>query len=239
MKEKITVGGWSKQKLNGLLAESSIIDDAGERIVFLSKEFLGFPYEASTLIGDSIIPERLVINLTAFDCFTFLDYIEAMRLSRSYDDFRDNLVRIRYKECKITYKNRNHFFTDWLFYNTKYVQDETETIGGKKTKKVTKMLNRADNNSLLLAGITPFKRTISFIPVVQIDEQILLRLRRGDYVGIYTDQVGLDVSHVGIIASDGPAPHLRHASSVARKVIEEDLVGYISEKPGIVILRPY
>jgi len=239
VKEKIALGDWSKQKLNRLLAESSIIDDAGERIVFLSKEFLGFPYEASTLIGDSITPERLVINLTAFDCFTFLDCIEAMRLSRSYEDFRDNLVRIRYKECKITYENRNHFFTDWLFYNTKFVQDRTETIGGKKTRKITKILNRTDDSSSFLAGIKPFKRTISFIPAVQIDESILLRFKRGDYAGIYTDQTGLDVSHVGIIVSDGLVPYLRHASSAAGKVIEEDFIGYIAGKSGIIILRPH
>lgn len=239
VKEKIILGVWSKQNLDGFLAKSSKIDNVGERIAFLSREFLGTPYEASTLIGGPITPEIPVVNLAAFDCFTFLDCIEAMRLSRSYDNFCENLIRVRYREGKMGYERRNHFFTDWLLYNAKFVRDRTEMIGGKKTRKVTKMLNRAYDGSLFLAGIKPFERTISFIPAAQIDESTNLQLRTGDYIGIYTDQTGLDVSHVGILVNDGLAPCFRHASSAAGKVVEENFIRYISGKPGITIFRPY
>jgi hypothetical protein len=65
-------------------------------------------------------------------------------------------------------------------------------------------------------------------------------LRTGDYVGIYAEARGLDVSHVGIIVKSDDTAHLRHASSIPshRRVIDEDFVTYMSGKPGMIVLRP-
>ena len=41
MKEKILLGTWSEERLDRLIAESAKIKDIGERIAFLSKQFLG------------------------------------------------------------------------------------------------------------------------------------------------------------------------------------------------------
>ena len=144
MKEKILLGTWSEKKLDGLIADAAKIKDIGERIVLLSGQFIGMPYKESTLIGDTTTPETLVINIEAFDCFTFLDCVEAMRLSRSFVDFHENLIRIRYKEGIVGYERRNHFFTDWSLHNTDFVQDRTKEIGNKKIKTVTKNLNCKD-----------------------------------------------------------------------------------------------
>ena len=151
MNETLFLGTWSEEKLDRLIAEAAKIKDIGERIAFLSGQFLGAPYKESTLIGDMTTPETLVINIEAFDCFTFLDCIEAMRLSRSFVDFHENLIRIRYKEGVIGYERRNHFFTDWSVYNTDFVQDRTKEIGGKKIKTVKKILNRKDDGLLFPA----------------------------------------------------------------------------------------
>jgi hypothetical protein len=66
----------------------------------ISEEFLGIPYRGFTLVGDREIPERLVIDLEGMDCFTFLDYVEAIRLSRSADDFPHALIGVRYREAQ-------------------------------------------------------------------------------------------------------------------------------------------
>jgi hypothetical protein len=63
-------------------------------------------------------------------------------------------------------------------------------------------------------------------------------LRTGDYAGLYTEKSGLDVSHVGIIIKERGATLLRHASSLQKKVIDQDLVKYLTDKPGLVVLRP-
>jgi hypothetical protein len=239
MNEKIILGTWSEEKLDELIVEAAKKKDIGERITFLSGYFIGAPYKESTLIGDMTISERLVINFKTFDCFTFLDCIEAMRLSRFFADFYEKLTRIRYKKGVIKYERRNHFFTDWSLYNKDFVRDKTKETGGKKARIVTKILNRKDDGSCFLPGIRPFKRMISYIPSEDIDETTHARLQTGDYVGIYSDLPGLDVSHVGIIIKDGPDIYFRHASSTARKVVDQIFSEYISGKPGIVMLRPY
>jgi hypothetical protein len=65
-------------------------------------------------------------------------------------------------------------------------------------------------------------------------------MRTGDYVGIYSEIKGLDVSHVGIVIKDGDKIYLRHASSQKkqRKVVDQDFKDYIFKKPGIIVFRP-
>ena len=65
-------------------------------------------------------------------------------------------------------------------------------------------------------------------------------MKTGDFVGIYSEIQGLDVSHVGIITIDDNIHYLRHASSAKeyKKVIDQDLKDYLSNKPGIIVLRP-
>jgi hypothetical protein len=237
--ETILLGTWSEEKFDGLIAEASKTKNIGERIAFLSGQFLGTPYKESTLIGNATAPEILVINIEAFDCFTFLDCIEAMRLSRSFVDFHKSLIRIRYKEDLVKYERRNHFFTDWFVYNTDFVQDITREIGGKKIKTSKKILNRKDDGSYFVPGIGLFERMISYIPSERVNKTICAQLRTGDYVGIYSSLSGLDVSHVGIIVKGGPGMYFRHASSAAQKVIDQDFSEYIVGKLGIIILRPY
>ena len=64
-------------------------------------------------------------------------------------------------------------------------------------------------------------------------------MNTGDYAGIYTDREGLDVSHTGIIIKKNDKTYLRHASpkEIYRKVVDEDLAEYFSDKPGLVIFR--
>ena len=237
--EKIILGTWSGERLDRLIADAAKIKNIGERIAFLSEKFLGTPYKESMLIGAPTIPEKLVINTKNFDCFTFLDCIEAMRLSRSFADFHENLIRVRYKAGIVRYDRRNHFFTDWSEQNRAFVSDRTKEIGGKKTETVTKILNRKDDGSSLLPGIAPIKRIISYITSEGMNKTVCALLQTGDYVGIYSDLPGLDVSHVGIVVKDGPYINFRHASSAARKVVDQDFSEYISDKAGIIILRPF
>jgi hypothetical protein len=64
-------------------------------------------------------------------------------------------------------------------------------------------------------------------------------MKTGDYVGIYSEKEGLDVSHVGIIIKEKDAVNLRHTSSLKkhREVIDEDFKEYLKNKPGIIALR--
>ncbi len=234
------LGRWAEDELDRIIRDASGIADPGEHIAFLSEYFLNTPYQESTLIGSENKEEELVIDLSRLDCFTFIDYVEAMRLSRSYPDFHERLIQVRYQRGLISYRTRNHFFTDWAACRPAFVRDITEEIGKGAAKNVLKTLNRRDDGTLFLNGIATVKRAITYIPADKIDDAVLQRLKTGDYAGIYSDSAGLDVSHVGIIVRAGDSLFLRHASSSPdlRRTVDHDLKQYVKAKPGLIVLRP-
>lgn len=239
-KEIIITGRWDIKGLDTLLQESYKISEPDGQVEFLSGQFLGIPYKENTLIGSMDIAEIFVINLEALDCLTFLEYIEAMRLSSSFAEFKSNLRRIRYRDAIVDYQMREHFFTDWQEYNSEFVEDVTLQIGDRGTVIAEKMLNKKEDGSYFLPGIAPRLKKINYIPLVCIDDTLTARLKTGDYIGIYSEKAGLDVSHTGIFVKSANMPVLRHASSEQkhRYVIDHDFRQYISRKFGIVILRP-
>ncbi|MBI5076701.1 MAG: DUF1460 domain-containing protein [Nitrospirae bacterium] len=234
------MGRWTENELDRNICEAARIADPEERIALLSEYFLNTPYQESTLIGSERVEEKLVVDLSGLDCFTFLDYVEAMRLSRSFSDFQDTLKQVRYRGGLVSYRTRHHFFTDWAAYRSAFVKDATIETGLNQAKKVQKTLNREDDGTLFLQGIDPVERTIAYIPTDKIDAPIIQNLKTGDYAGIYSDKVGLDVSHVGIIFRAGASLFLRHASSSTdlRKIVDQDFMQYMKGKPGLIVLRP-
>jgi hypothetical protein len=240
MKEYILFGKFSKRDIGRILSHASLISDTGGRIAYLSGQFLGTEYKEATLIGDEDTPEVFVIDLAGLDCFTFIEYVEAMRLSKSLAEFRKNLTKVRYKSGLIAYRNRNHFFTDWNESNADRIDDVTETIGRHKTILMEKILNRKQDGSYFLNGIQPVQRTIRCLPSASLDDEMYANLKTGDYIGVCSQSPGLDVSHVGILIQQHDAMVFRHASSQEqyRKVVDQDFRRYIADKPGIIILRP-
>ena len=238
MEEKIDFGNWTAQTFDELLRESAKISSVGSRIEFLSKQFINTPYKKSTLIGDIDNPEIFVINLGGIDCFTFLDYIEAMRISISHFEFTDNLKKVRYKSGKISYEERHHFFTDLAEFNASLVNDISVSISNGKNKLITKKLNEKNDGTQFLTGIPCIDRKIIYVPSMAIDDLVMDKLNTGDYIGIYSETQGLDVSHVGIIVIKKNTVYFRHASSKHQRVVDEDFIDYITDKPGIIALRP-
>jgi hypothetical protein len=238
--EKILLGTWAGDQMSGILHEGSRIGAMPERIRFLSDKLLGTPYRESTLIGDRDIPEVFVVDLTGLDCFTFIDYIDAMRLSTTIEEFKEQVRRARYREGRVTFRGRNHFFTDWSHFNNDRVLDITEEIGRGQAVKTLVNLNRKEDGSLFIPGIKPSRREMAYIPVSALNSSVTERLVTGDYLGIYADTPGLDVSHVGIVIQQGGRSWLRHASSLEkyRKVVDDALPAYLEGKPGVIVLRP-
>lgn len=237
MREQIILGKWTADEINKLLRDFSAIDDTGKKIDLISGKFLGIEYKESTLIGDINTPEMFVINLEGVDCFTFLDYIAAMHISGSFAEFKENLRKIRYQSGKVAYENRNHFFTDWLQFNSDLVGDATEHVSAGKSRQAKKILNRKNAETYFLPSLPCRERTITYIPSETINDAVIENLKTGDYVGIYSEKTGLDVSHVGILIKNKNDVLFRHASKSSMKVIDEDFWKYISDKPGVIVLR--
>jgi len=236
---KIDLGSWHEKQIDRLLSDANKIENVSEKIDFISLMFLDTKYKGDTLIGNKDTKEVFVINLREVDCFTFIDYVEAMRRSSSFNEFKRKLKNVRYQKGIIDFSKRNHFFTDWAEYSSDYIENITEKIGGDKTKKIVKDLNKKKDGTFFLLGLPPKKRTVSFIPASELNTDMTNKLKTGDYIGIYTDIAGLDVTHVGIIIKKDKI-YFRNATSKKglEKVVDTDFKEYIAKRPGIVILRP-
>jgi len=227
--QDVNLGNWSKNSFNKFLEKEKSIDE-------ISSAFLNTSYKANVLIGSLLKKEKLVIDLANLDCFTYVDYIEAIKNSNDYESFKKNLISLRYKNSTISFKNRNHFFTDWIAQNG--FENITSKLS-KNTKKQIKYLNKKDDNNLYLKGIDIIKREVEYLEPQFVDKDFLKKLQTGDYIGIYTPKIGLDVTHTGMIIKKDGKIFFRHASSKKsnRKVVDNLFVDYIKKTPGILVLR--
>jgi hypothetical protein len=147
---------------------------------------------------------------------------------------------VRYRSGSLSFANRNHFFTDWKAFNSELVVDVTKRVGGDKCKEVSKRLNEQQDGTHFVPGVSCRLREVVYLQSIHVDDAVISKLRTGDYIGIYSKEDGLDVSHVGIFINKQSDSYLRHASSVKkyRKVIDEDIRDYLEAKAGIIVLRP-
>lgn len=206
----------------------------------VSAAFLGTPYGANTLVGSADEPEELVVELQRVDCFSYADYVEALkRAGGDRNAFMDSLIDIRYKDGVVGFANRKHFFTDWAATAPAVATDITAGLSDKAIE-TTKNLNAKDSGGVYLPGLPVVARTLSYLPSEQVDEEVLSRLRTGDYLGAYAEDGGLDVTHVGIFVSTPQGPLFRNASSLSadNKVVDTPLADYLATVPGLVVLRP-
>ena len=213
--------------------------DMSRRAEALSRQFLGTPYGADTLVGSATEPEQLVVELEQMDCFTFADYVEALKRAENRDEFIDALIAVRYQDGLIEFASRRHFFTDWAAGTPAIATDVTADLSAD-TVTVAKNLNQKDAGGVYLPGLPVVAREVTYLPSGSVDDTVLSRLRTGDYVGAYAADGGLDVTHVGLFVAGPNGPLLRNASSLSsdQRVVDSPFLDYVRTVPGIVVLRP-
>ncbi len=237
--DMINLGRWSEVDLSKIISSANLIESPGAQVVMLSNLFVDTSYAENTLVGGPHKVEQLVLNLDGFDCFTFLDVVESLRRASDSENLLEQLKGVRYTNGMVTYANRRHFFSDWVAEDVTAIEDFTDRVGQGRTLKVSKQLNRKADGSLWLPGIAIRPRQIYYIPTANMDTDMLSALQPGDYIGIYSNHAGLDVSHTGLIVKREGRVLLRHASSRSDtgRVVDEDLLEYLQNKPGLLIYR--
>jgi hypothetical protein len=222
-------------------------------------ELLNTTYVGHTLEKE---PEQLVVNLRELDCTTFAENCLALaRTIKSgvptFEKFCSELKNIRYYNGEIKdYTSRIHYFSDWIFENSKrgFVADVSGEITQTPYPLNVNFMSTHPESYRQLKSNNTFIKTIAekekhitlrkmfFIP----EEKLALvepLLYDGDIVGITTTINGMDVSHVGILIIKSGRMHLLHASSVLKKVVvsDETLEDYLKGSKsvtGIMVARP-
>ena len=211
------------------------------RTLHFAKQMLDVPYVAGTLDGNS--SEELVVRTDALDCTTFVETVLALcitdrQVERSYEAFKESLTKIRYREGVCNgYTSRLHYFSDWIRDNEQmgFIRECTSetTCAQSQELWLNFMSTHSDSylpmkhNPSLVEEIATYEKAFQGTLVYYIPKDKLnlssddLKIKNGDILAITTNIKGLDVVHIGFAFWKGGELHLLHASSIAKKVIED------------------
>lgn len=221
----------------------------GDRIGRIGERFVGTAYIPQTL--DPPGPERLVVNLRAFDCVTFVESV--LTLARVVgaldptaappsaealmDEYERLLTAIRYRGGeRLGYPSRLHYFSEWIADNeTKgFVRDVTGDLGGVVDPEPREFMTEhreaywqmADSSVFSAIGEAETRlvdQPRRMIPEVRVGE-VVSEIRTGDIIAATSTLPGLDVAHTGIALRRGGVLYLMHAPLVGESV-------QVSERP--------
>lgn len=215
-KYQTTMDSITAEKVSRIIRSDVILSSSekhGEVISRVSSAFLRTPYQADTLIDGPGPPEALVVNFNGVDCFTLAAYVEALTRSHDQKSFLHNLAVVRYTGGNVDYLSHRHFFSDWFASAIHNTRDVTPDISPDYAV-ADKQLNRKPDGGEYILGLGIHPRKINYIPGKAISQQMLDRLKTGDYVGVYSPIEGLDVSHVGIVVRHDGQVWFRNTSSL-------------------------
>ena len=211
------------------------------RTLHFAKKMLGVPYVAGTLDGNE--EEQLVVLVDSLDCTTFVETVLAFciadkRGERDFEGFKKALTDIRYRDGILNgYTSRLHYFSDWIRNNEQmgFVKECTSETACSQPKElwldfmtthVDSYLPMKKNPELVKVMATHEKNwqgtIVSYIPKEKLDlPSDELKIKDGDVLALVTNIKGLDIVHVGFAFWKEGKLHLLHASSSAKKVIED------------------
>ena len=220
------------------------------RTLHFAKKMLGVPYVAGTLDGNE--EEQLVVLVDSLDCTTFVETVLAFciadkRGERDYEGFKNALTQVRYRDGILNgYTSRLHYFSDWILNNeqmgfVKECTSETACSLPKElwldfmTTHVDSYLPMKKNPELVKEMASHEKNwqgaVVSYIPKEKLNlSPEELKIKDGDVLAMVTNIKGLDIVHVGFAFWKEGKLHLLHASSSAKKVIEDPKTQYESSK---------
>lgn len=210
------------------------------------------------------IPERLRVELSRFECVTFIESSLAaarcgFREEPTAACFEREVTASRYRGGAISdYASRLHYFDDWIDDNEarKRLKNLTAELGGEPLSRSyfhisSRVLPRSDVSKDALAVLTrevaATESRLSGVPHLVLSRErapgVLDQLEDGDLVAFVRERSGLLVHHAGFIYRVRGKPRLLHASSYHQRVVltGEDVVSYLLRRPerlGVLVARP-
>ena len=223
------------------LKEAVTLSKDSCRTLHFAKLMMGVPYVAGTLDGNE--EERLVVRTNALDCTTFVETVLAFciadkRGERDFKGFKKALTDVRYRDGILNgYTSRLHYFSDWIRNNEQmgFVKECTSESACAQPKELWLdfMTTHVDSylpmkkDSELVKEMAAHEKNwqgtiVRYIPKDKLNlSPEELKIKDGDILTITTNIKGLDVVHVGFAFWKADKLHLLHASSNAKKVIED------------------
>ncbi|HEX4951541.1 MAG TPA: N-acetylmuramoyl-L-alanine amidase-like domain-containing protein [Blastocatellia bacterium] len=214
-----------------ILKASSQLPTIGERLKFISAQFIGKPYIIGPLIGSDTEPEVFTATYDGFDCVTYLETCLALAWAKQDDEVNDLLRAIRYRNGNVQWEDRLHYTTDWHKYHVKRGAF-TDVTRGDDTLSRTKEIN-------FLKCFAPRTITFRYFPKRKLNK-VSKQFRDGDLIYFASTRKGLDTFHVGLLVWVNGKLMLRHSAKSKGGVVEQELAEFVkvNTMPGFIIARP-
>ncbi|MEX2528135.1 MAG: N-acetylmuramoyl-L-alanine amidase-like domain-containing protein [Gemmatimonadota bacterium] len=233
----------AEERLRWAWAEGLDTLPMGDVMARLGTTFVGATYLPQTLEIPG--PERLVINLRALDCVTFVENILVLSqlvVSGSRENLLDNreelrrqyrslLTRVRYRDGTLDgYPSRLHYFSEWLSDGEKkgLLEVVTAQLGGVVDSAPLHFMTshpeayRQLADSRVLEVIRQVEARLSRQDRIYIPEDHVARvasgIRNGDIIATRSTLDGLDIAHTGLALWVEGELHLLHAPLVGSSV---------------------
>lgn len=212
--------------------------DFGELLERVTRGLLAAPYLLSPL-GEGAMPDPDPrFRLDAFDCTTFVETAIALAQCDSLPAIEKLLDRVRYDGDEIRFDARNHLMSaQWVphLVGAGVLEDVTREIGGEKTKLIELEMSQARWKKRRVART--LELPASRVPAGRFEVPYLLladvlsmmdRVPPGTIMNIIRPDVPSSpdvVTHQGLIVvlPGSEVRVVRHASPVAKRVIDETL----------------
>lgn len=214
----------------------------GELMTAVGRSLVGTPYEPRTLEVEG--PERLVVNLRALDCVTFVESVFAISvlvktgaIGRMDDrggvegEFERAVRAVRYRNNEIDgYPSRLHYFSEWIGDGEAkaLMVDMTAQLGGVPDEDAIDFMSthpeayRQLADPAVLEEIVEIERRLAERVRYMIPEDEIAAaasgIQNGDIIAVTSTVDGLDIAHTGLAIWVDGALHLMHAPLVGDSV---------------------
>ena len=225
----------SKTDISELLPEfHSRFPNFYDRLRAFSLWQLGKPYELFKL-GEEKEPDLdPIIRLDVSDCTVHILTSLAFIQSKSWDEARENMIKIHYKNHRPEYNTRWHFTSERILSHPETVDITKNLISKENLVNKNLTLNQKKDGQELLDLNWKKEISFSYIPNFMINKELMDRLPYICGVAFIREShflLGAAIAHEGMIIDN---KFLLHASKIEGKTTKVDLLKYyFSNSDGI------
>ena len=211
---------WTRD-LRELLKKSKQIQPVTQRTAFFAQALCGRPYAAFALHGGPQQDERLLLDLSGFDCVTFVENVLALARARDLAGYVAELLQLRYRGGQIHWAKRLHYFSDWLEHNSR-----RQVLRRLRCAEPLVYQKRLDQ----LPGYPARDKKLSVCPRPRL-HLLNGKLAPANVVAFASTRGGIDYFHVGLLLhTTGQKTldaQLLHASRSGGGVVREPLADFL------------
>ena len=222
----------TESEVSKLLPEfHSRFPDFHHRLKAFSLWQIGKPYEIFKL-GEEKEPDTdPIIRLDVSDCTVHVLTSLAFVQSDSWEEAREKMIHLHYKDHQPDFTTRWHFTSDRILSHPGTVDMTKSLLPFEKLKTENITLNQKDNGEELLELNWKREIEVSYIPNNQINKKLLEKLPNVWGVAFVKKSYfksGIVIAHEGMIIDN---QFLIHASSTEGETTKIDFLKYYFSKP--------